>query len=233
MAVNGSNAHLRFINETAKDGHERTALSPVKRQIVRSQAMIAVRRKQRQDAETYLQLRWTRTKLGSKSDSQNNPAVANDNRSLHSVGKYRFVAETHSVGAKMCQGLKESANSDLTSPKSQSSNTRQETPKDEDTPAKQAALVKSGYTPPVRGPIEIFGGGRRNPFESYPVPFSDEVNELMDHCESTLPVLNGVHSRISVFVILIKSRHGRYSIPHVRYKVQQADAKTALLSVFR
>jgi hypothetical protein len=31
--------------------------------------------------------------------------------------------------------------------------------------------------------IERLGGGRRNPFESYPVPFNDEVNELMDHCK--------------------------------------------------
>ena len=189
MALNGSIAHLRFINETAGGGHKRAAPSPVKRQLVRSQAMIAVRRKQRQDAEIYLQLRWTHPKLGSKSDSESRPADANDKRKPQTTSKYRFVAETHSAGEKNNNDSEESASSDPANSEWQSPDTRQETFDDENALAQRAASVGSGCIAPARDLIESFGGGRRNPFESYPVPFNNEVNELMDHCESTLPIL--------------------------------------------
>ena len=150
--------------------------------------MVAVRREQRQEAERYLRLRWTSPKLARKDEdgveAEPRRVGSRDMKKICSVGKYKFT-EVEQPGTQR-PGSKEDACHKSKGSRSGNLRSREEVEGTQDA-AQQAVSFRSELAPSEPDLIERLGGGRRDPFVTYPVPFSNELNELVDHCKSSLP----------------------------------------------
>ena len=185
MAVDENGAGMHFINETSDGVQQSKATTASKRRLVRSQAMIAVRRQQRLDSELHLRLRWTAPKIGIRLEA----AKASDSDSVNSekresrrtVTRYDFVKDG---SAESCN-TREKLESETNSSESEAISVQQKV-RTQGNHQQSAVAYLQEFAPSISPVVERFGGGRRNPFDTYPIPFDEEVNELMDHCKSPL-----------------------------------------------
>ena len=184
MAPDGARPSLHFINETSVGDQTSKATAESKRRIVRSQAMIAVRRRQRLATAAYLQLRWTAPKIGARTEAASDGGGEGDDMkkvdAQHFACKYDFVEEGDFKVSKSREMLEHDAAKSTSRPPGP----HKKEPKDKNPPPTEQVGVLEGNALCTPRPIEKLGGGRRNPFDTYPIPLSEEVNELMDHCKS-------------------------------------------------
>lgn len=227
MFIATSKPQLRFINETTDGAPGPRTMSNSKRRQVRSHAMIAVRRKQRLDAEVHQRLKWTVPKSVESVESPKDGTTTcvgkrkdGSEKSL-ALGKFDFVEQAY----PMMMGTGK--------PKRESNRTWTECDSTGYGHRGKKANSKldgsqQGSLPLLVGKdcIERIGGGRRNPFESYPIPINTELLELMDHCK-------WLFRASGVGLIPTRGRYMHYSNFHVRHQSERPDAKSSVLPVFQ
>jgi hypothetical protein len=160
MALTDDILDLKFVNQSSVEKGDPREICASKRKIVRSQAMVAVRRRQRLDAQNQLNLRWTAPNHTPRNGSDKIDAARDRDGSQGTITRFNFV----------------------TTPPGNSPSPGRSRHRQEDESRTRLSPQRTQVGPPPFS-VERFGGGRRNLFEKYSVPFDDEAIELVDHCE--------------------------------------------------
>lgn len=198
-------------------------MSNSKRRLVRSHAMIAVRRKQRLDAEIHQRLKWTAPKLAEAPGDVTTTCInrwKGSSDKSQALGKFDFVEQAYPM-RRGTVSLEGESSKPLTRYDSTGYAHRRRKANSKIGGSQQGSLQSHVGNDCV----ERIGGGRRNPFESYPIPINIELIELMDHCKFFFRA-----SRVGV--IPTRGRYVHYSDLHVWHKSERPYTKNAVLSVF-